>query len=210
MALVNNAPEAVSASILPAIPAALVTDGPTPGDPARPIALVANALPPPDLKHIIPEDLGDMARLDPLREQAIDAGYIGRSQADRLRFAAAAIRAREEGNNPPAMFHTLVTKRLWAHATAEQEDAAHAMMKKHDWGAPPALRMVPKPTPPPSMSEDARTVAIVRQWQRAEQSRDDPFQAFKKRFDEARDWTRARWETASRELDSREMHRDGR
>jgi hypothetical protein len=172
-------------------------------------ALVTDALPPPDLKHILPEDLRDMARLDLLRDQAIDAGYIGRSDADRLRFVRAAVRARETGRNPPAMFRTLVAKGLWTHATGKQEDTANAMLKAYDWGAPPALRVVPKAIPPP-LSEDARTVAIVREWQRAEQSRDDPLQAFKKRFAEGRDWTRARWDAASHELDSKGGQTRGR
>jgi hypothetical protein len=162
-------------------------------------------LPPPDWDRITEADLHAMTRLEPLYEQVIARGIIPCSPSTRLDFVTAAVRAREEGDNPPALFRTLVTNGLWAHATGEQEDTAHAMLKKHDWGPLPPLhlRLAPKAVPPPALSADAKTVETVRKWLRTEPYRGDPFHAFKRFADESRDWDRARWTAACDELDAK-------
>jgi hypothetical protein len=195
---------------LPAVADSLPADDATLPPPVIP-SIPDDDLPCPDWDRITEADLYAMTRLDPLYEQVIAREILPRSQSTRLDFVTAAVRAREEGDNPPALFRTLVTNGLWAHATGEQEDTAHAMLKKHDWGPLPPLhlRLAPKAVPPLALSADAKTVETVRKWLCTEPYRGDPFHAFK-RFAEARDWDRARWTAACDELDAKGIQDRGR
>lgn len=81
-------------------------------------------LPPPDLRHVLKEDLYRFDRMEILHEQAVQRGWINSSEAMALNFLGAAIRAREVGSNPGGMFSAIIREGLWSHITQAQEDTA--------------------------------------------------------------------------------------
>ena len=93
--------------------------------------------PPPRLADVRPEDLRDAARLLELHRQAIAKGLVGPSEADRLKFCAAAEHACAVGTiNPGGLFARLVNRGWWHFATQGDEDAAWARLKRHLHGEP--------------------------------------------------------------------------
>ena len=80
-------------------------------------------LSPPNLRHVVPADLVDPARLAILHDQAREAGYVNGSEADRLKFSAAAQHALAVGrSNPPGLFAMLVRTASWHLITLAEED----------------------------------------------------------------------------------------
>ena len=74
-----------------------------------------------------------------LYEQAVAAGRIGRTEAERLTFVALAqhVLARRP-RSPGGLFMYLLTKRLFHVITQAEEDAAQQRLKRVGCGAPPA------------------------------------------------------------------------
>ncbi len=65
---------------------------------------------------------------------------IGNSEQDRLRVFSAAERALAEGDNPAALFASIVGKRQWSLITQAQEDRAAKRLKAlHNRGAPSSM-----------------------------------------------------------------------
>lgn len=86
--------------------------------------------PPPSLRHVVPADLVSPARLAVLHDQAREVGYVNGSEADRLKFFAAAEHAKAIGStNTPGLFATIVCRRLWSHITQVNEDRARAIFR---------------------------------------------------------------------------------
>ena len=84
---------------------------------------VKRPLSPPNLRHVVPADLVDPARLAILHDQAREAGYVNGSEADRLKFSAAAQHALAVGrSNPPGLFAMLVRTASWHLITLAEED----------------------------------------------------------------------------------------
>ena len=84
----------------------------------------------PTLRDVKPEDLRDPARLLDLHAQAIAAGYVSSSEADRLNFFAAANHARVIGSrNPPGLFVRIVRSGLWSFLTQDDEDVARVQLR---------------------------------------------------------------------------------
>jgi hypothetical protein len=78
----------------------------------------------PSLRHIVPADLTDGARLACLFEQACAAGHVRRTEADRLNFFAMARHACAIGRrNAPGLFAANIRARRWAVITLDDEDA---------------------------------------------------------------------------------------
>ena len=155
--------------------------------------------PTPTLGDIRPEDLKDTARLLDLHGQAIDRKLIGSSEADRLRFVAAAEHALAVGKgNPPGLFAYLVRGGRWRYLTGADEDRANARIKAYLRGpAPPAVaKSSPSRATP---SEDARLVLKVRSAMSVAGYRGDPFPQVR-RHDPS--WTRERWDAALLELEA--------
>ncbi|MBV8457221.1 MAG: hypothetical protein JO122_11470 [Acetobacteraceae bacterium] len=178
----------------PALPpaAALPTSPPVAGPPPAP-------LPEPTLRDVRIEDLKDTGRTLELHRQAVAAGLVTGSEADRLRFVAAAEHARAIGTtNPCGLFVRLVRGRLWAFLTGADEDAANARLKRHLHGAPrPPSGTPPAPAPRPVLSPDARLVAAVLGAARQSGYRGDAFYLLKREHPE---WSRERWARAVAEL----------
>ena len=110
--------------------------------PRRPAVIADGAgggpLPAPTLNDVRVEDLKDTGRLLRLHAQAVARDLVGSSEADRLRFVGAAEHALALGTgNPPGLFMYLVRGRLWRYVTQEDEDRAHARLKRELRGEPP-------------------------------------------------------------------------
>ncbi len=119
----------------------------------------------PTLRHVVPEDLRDTRRLLGLFSQAVRAGIVKPTEAERLKFVAAAEHARVIGSrNPCGLFAELVRRGLWHFVTQSDEDAAARRLKA--FLSP--TQGVGKPTPVP-FTERSRFVtptsvgAVVKQ-----------------------------------------------
>lgn len=158
-------------------------------------------LPAPSLADVRIEDLKDTGRLLQLHDLAVSRELVTASEADRLRFVAAAEHARSLGSrNVPGLFVRLVRGRLWGYLTQADEDAAGVRLKRHLFGSPrgtggsgpgPAVAVRPR------LSADAVLVREIGAAMGRAGYRGDPFPALR-----ARDpsWTRARWDGALGEL----------
>jgi len=88
-------------------------------------------LPPPTLRHILVQDLRNIERLLQLYEQAVTAGLLRHSEANRLNFVALAhhvLSYRPE--NPGGLFSQLLRKRHFDYITQDDEDAAQRRLKR--------------------------------------------------------------------------------
>src|SRR5947208_1743192 len=140
---------------------ALQADSPTPSQPlehtapasSRPSSGVKKqdqehrkqtTIQPPTLRHIVPEDLQDTARLLNLFSQAQTQGLIGKSDSERLTFLALAEHAKVVGSqNSCGLFALLVQRQHWHFVTDSDEDAAQARLKQYLYGTP--VRAAPPP-----------------------------------------------------------------
>jgi hypothetical protein len=150
-------------------------------------------LPGPTLADIRIEDLKDTGRLLDLLGQSVARNLVGSSEADRLKFVAAAEHALAIGKgNPPGLFAYLLRGGCWRYLTQSDEDRANARIKAYLRGPSPAS--VPSTVPRrPLLSEDAR---MAREYRRSLESagyRGDPFPQVR-RHDPS--WTRERWDAA--------------
>jgi hypothetical protein len=161
----------------------------------------------PTLKHIVPEDLRDTARLLVLFEEAKGKGIIGGSESERLIFVATAERARLTAlTNAPGLFAELVRRRLWHFITQDDEDRAQKRLREHFYGGrgkgrPPVLS-----SPPASLSKDALFVADVSAKLRQRGFLGDVFSVVSRELPE---WTKERWERAEGELSEARKRREG-
>ena len=92
--------------------------------------------PSPRLADVRPEDLADAGRLLELHRQAMGRGLVGPSEADRLKFAAAAVHARAVGKNPCGLFARIVSKGWWGLATLGEEERAARWLREPARGGP--------------------------------------------------------------------------
>jgi len=157
----------------------------------------ATIIQPPTLRHIIPEDLQDIARLLTLFAQAQTQGLIGKSDSDRLTFLALAEHAQVVGSqNPCGLFAALVQRQQWHFVTDNDEDVAQVRLKAYLYG--PTARAAPPPTAvPPELSQDAAIVRYVRTQLTRDGWQGDAF-GLVSRADPT--WTYERWERAAAEL----------
>jgi len=159
-------------------------------------------LPAPTLNDVRVEDLKDTGRLLVLLAQAIARDLVGTSEADRLRFVAAAEHALAVGKgNPPGLFLYLVRGRLWRYLTQEDEDRASRRLKLYLFGAAPEVGASSRRTGVEmgnQVSEDARLVRELRAAMIRAGIFRDPFAAFQARNPE---WSRERWDAALIELE---------
>ncbi len=85
----------------------------------------------PRLENIQPEDLKRVSTLLVLFAQAVKAGWLKDTEANKLKFLSAAVRANAVGNDPVRVFVTIVRRELWHHITQEQEDRAAQALKRY-------------------------------------------------------------------------------
>ena len=122
------APSAQQSAGVPAVSTLKATAQPT--QQAQPAAL-----PPPTLRHILVQDLRNTERLLQLYKQAVTAGLISHSEADRLNFVALAhhvLSYRPE--NPGGLFTQLLRKRHFDYITQDDEDAAQRRLTRVLYG----------------------------------------------------------------------------
>ena len=114
-------------------------DAPVPVEPSSPPAppaapmpsAVPAAIPSPRLDDVRPEDLVEVARLIELHRQAAARGLVGSSEADRLKFAAAAEHARAVGRrNPCGLFARIVARGWWHYSSLGEEERAARWLRE--------------------------------------------------------------------------------
>jgi hypothetical protein len=90
-------------------------------------------LPPPRIQAVIIDDLKRLGRLETLYKQALSRRLISKSQADKLNFVAAAVRAANLSNkgNPIKIFMGLLRKKLWQNISQAEEDKARRWVLKY-------------------------------------------------------------------------------
>lgn len=86
----------------------------------------------PSLRHVSGGDLTSLARLHVLFREAGERKLIGRDELDWRTFVGLAVHARRVGDDPPAMFATLVRKRRWLIPNRDF-DRAEAWIKDAEW-----------------------------------------------------------------------------
>lgn len=84
----------------------------------------------PRLSNILPDDIRKPGRLRELFEQATNAGWLERSEANLLNFAGAAVRANRAAGDSVRIFVGIVRKRLWHHISHEDEERGRAVLKQ--------------------------------------------------------------------------------
>jgi hypothetical protein len=77
-----------------------------------------------NLRDIRPEDIRRVSSLRQLFEQATAAGWLDRSEANFLGFAAAAVRANRAQGDAVRIFVSIVRRKLWHHITHADEERA--------------------------------------------------------------------------------------
>ena len=163
----------------------------------------------PTLRHVVPEDLRHTRRLLELHAQAVDSGWVGPSESERLKWVAAAETGGWWARPTPAGSSRLVRSKLWHYLTQDDEDAANRRLKTFLYGGPPSVK-VPLPGMSgtavrggqgalrPGLSEDARFVRDVTHVLR---QRGVPESSMWRLVNRERpDWTRERWDRRSGEL----------
>jgi hypothetical protein len=160
---------------------------------------------PPRLDDVKVEDLRDDGRLLELHRQAVARQLLSPSEADRLRFAAAAEHALALGKqNPCGLFAYLVRGQRWRYLTQGDEDSAQKRLRRHLWGgsrpgdglvaAGPSRGLLERGF---GLSEDAMLVSEVRKAVIRAGYYQDPWPMFASRRP---DWDRGRWDRALVEL----------
>ncbi len=95
----------------------------------------------PDIREVVPEDLGSLPRLDELYRQAVRRRILDGTESDALNFVCAAARALSVPcRSPERVFMGIVRKRLWSHVTLAQEDRARSSMARFRRSRPEAFR----------------------------------------------------------------------
>jgi len=157
----------------------------------------------PSMRRIKVADLKDTERLLGLFGDATAKGFVNGSPHDRLVFVAAAERALTKGTeNPCGLFFRLVHRKLWHHITNDDEDAAHARLKRHFFGDTQQREPEPKQprvSPRVELSEDARLVSAVLTVIRERRLRCEPFYLLRREYP---GWTRERWDAAVDEIET--------
>lgn len=82
-------------------------------------------------KNITREDLMRTSTVLMLFTQAVEVGWLTNTEANRLRFIAAAIRSKRVGVDPVKVFVAIVRRGLWHHITQQEEDQARASLVRY-------------------------------------------------------------------------------
>lgn len=82
----------------------------------------------PRLLHIVPGDLINPSRTAMLFRDAFRAGLVADTPAERLKFFAAAERAKRLARNPGGFFVAVVRQRLWTHISDQDEEQARRVL----------------------------------------------------------------------------------
>lgn len=94
----------------------------------------------PTLSNIQLGDLFHFDRLENLYFEAVERAWIDRSEATALNFIAAAIKAREVGQEPVRLFVAIVRRGLWQNLNQAQEDHARAVLRRRREDNPDRFR----------------------------------------------------------------------
>ena len=162
----------------------------------------SEALPPPRLSAIRPEDFQDIGRALELFRQAVKCGLVPNdSEHARLLWMAAIERARTvPAENPAGLFLFLVKNRKWDFLSDGHFEAANTRLKAYLYGGSrsevPTLPTARPSSPRPTLSKDALLVQAVKNELAKRGLRCDLFPVLRSQAG----WDRARFEAAMAEL----------
>lgn len=94
----------------------------------------------PSIRNVRAGDLNRLSRMESLYWQAEAQALIEHSESSVLSFIAAAVRAREVGDDPPRVFAAIVRRALWSHITSSQEDYTRRKLARYREDQPLAFR----------------------------------------------------------------------
>ena len=156
----------------------------------------------PNIKHVLVEDLKSMHRVLELFEQASKRGLVDGGDRGRLSFVAGAEHALVIGSKNPCGLFAWNLRHGFPYVSNSDEDAALRRLKEHFYGKPE--RSAPERTTwqGPTLSNDARFVRELRAALRRRGHQADPFPYIHR---ERPEWTRERWERATRELEEAQL-----
>lgn len=116
--------------------------------------------PPADIRNVVTDDLKDYDRLCELRRQAVDAQLLGTSEADRIRFFAAVVHARNVGKDPVRLFSWMLRSKRWDMITQADEEEAVAKLKAKERQRS-GIQEERRGRSLPTLSDDARLVQAI-------------------------------------------------
>ena len=93
----------------------------------------------PSIRNVRAGDLNRLSRMEALYWQAEAQGFIRHSESTVLSFVAAAVRAREVGDDPPRVFTAIIRRGLWSHISGPQEDYARRALARYREDVPLAF-----------------------------------------------------------------------
>ena len=82
----------------------------------------------PELNNIKARDLRDIKRLEVLFQQAVDAGWLSRNEANALNFVSAAVKATRARGDQVRTFQDIVKTNNWKEIHQQEEDKARQML----------------------------------------------------------------------------------
>jgi hypothetical protein len=162
----------------------------------------------PSMAKVVPADLANTERSLALFEDAMERGYVGAGEGERLKFIAAVEHARTIGDrNPCGLLAWVVRGRRWDYITQSDEDAAHRRIKNSLGHARPPEEKPKRPAisfaERVPLSDDARLAQAVQAVARQHRFAD----AFLLLRRERPDWTRERWGRAVAEIENARLAR---
>ena len=84
----------------------------------------------PKLRHVVAADLTSASRTAGLFCEAVRVGLVSDTQSERLRFFAAAERAKRLAQNPGGFFLSILRKGLWHHISDQDEEPARRVLSE--------------------------------------------------------------------------------
>jgi hypothetical protein len=96
----------------------------------------------PSLRDIRREDLTRISCVLALYEQAVRAGWLAPSDANRRNFVAAAVRAVRANGDAARIFVAIVRRGLWHHITSVEEERAVSALRRVDSREPRAAAFI--------------------------------------------------------------------
>jgi|GEM_PF-5165831 len=158
----------------------------------------------PGLGRLTEQDLRDTGRLLELYGHAVQLGWVGRSEHDRLMFVGMAEHALRWAHNPPGAFISNLKHERWLMVTNGDEERARQRLASWDHPAPPKS---PAARPRPALSADARAYLALRPRLEGSPLRQSGGTLYQIAKLNGLDWPESRWDAARAEAEAWELSR---
>jgi hypothetical protein len=153
----------------------------------------------PDIRRVIPEDLKNYDRLCELRRQAIASHFISESEADKVRFFAAVVHARNVGKDPVKLFSWMLRSKRWEMITEADEEETLSKLKAKERGSAGIIQKG-RGGMQPKLSDDAWLIQSIIAVYQSRRLSISPRHIHESLMDRDRSWTYARFKAGWCEL----------